>query len=280
MLVLALAGCGQAAQRPRPSRLLLHTGPAPALAALPGGGLLVGEQDGRITALRDGHATHPFPRLRVSRGGQRGLLGLAVVRGRTYAAWTDRGRRLVVGLLRHDAPPVMRWIGPQTATLANGGHLAADPRGRIVIGIGDLQRAPRGGRLLALDPDGPARQRPQVLSRGWNNPFAFAFAGAELWVADNSPGRAPERLARGDQGVPRAVTVLTRKTAPSGLVALEGGALAVCGFVSGTLDRYVRDGGRYRLAGTFATDCRYGAVRLSDGRVAFATGTAIRVVTP
>jgi hypothetical protein len=119
-----------------------------------------------------------------------------------------------------------------------------------------------------------------VLSRGWNNPFAFTYLGTQLWVADNSPGRAPERLARGDLGVPRDVTDLPRRTAPSGLVALDRGAFAVCGFVSGTLDRYVRDGRRYRDAGTLASGCRYGAVRLTDGRIAFAADDAIRAVRP
>lgn len=280
VLALMLAGCGTAAPRLRASVLLLRSGPAPALAALPGGGLLVGAQDGRITALRGGRASHPFPRLRVSRGGQRGLLGLAVLRGRVYAAWTDARRRLVVGLLRRGASPRLRWVGPRTATLANGGHLVAGPHGMLVIGIGDLQRGAQRGRLLGLDPAGPAGQRPLVLSRGWNNPFAFTYDGPRLWVADNSPGRAPERLARGDGGVPRDVTVLGRKTAPSGLVAIGGGALAVCGFVSGALDRYVLDGSGHRLAGTIASGCRYGAVRLSDGRVAFATGTEIRAVVP
>lgn len=281
LAVPLLAGCGSEDRpAPRASTLLLRSGPAPALAALPDGGLLVGTRDGEITELRGARQTRPYPRLPVSRGGQRGLLGLAVDGRAVYASWTDATRRLLVGRLRAGAAPLVRWRGPQTATLANGGHLVVAPDGRLVIGIGDLQRRPRGGMLLALDPAGPPSQRPRVLSRGWNNPFAFAYADGRLWVADNSPGRAPERLARGDRGVPRQVTTLQRKTAPSGLVALGGGDLAVCGFVSGELDRYVRDGARHRFAGVLATGCRYGAVRLTDGRVAFAGDDAIRVVRP
>jgi hypothetical protein len=279
LVALTLTACGTAhPARPRSSTLLLRTGPAPALAALPDGGLLVGTRDGRITALHGDALSHPYPRVAVSRGGQRGLLSLVARGHAVFAAWTDAGRRLVVGRLRRGAAPLVRWRGPRTATLANGGHLAVDPEGRLVVGVGDRQRRPGSGVLLGLDPAGPSGQRPVVLSRGWNNPFAFAYAGRELWVADNAPGRAPERLARGDLGTPRNITALPRGTAPSGLVALGPRTLLVCGFVSGTLDRYARDGRRFRRTGTLARDCRYGAVRLTDGRIAFAADDAIRVV--
>src|SRR5665648_375351 len=107
------------------------------------------------------------------------------------------------------------WCGPPSATLANGGHLAFAPDGRLLIGIGDLQhprRAQRAdtpnGKLLSLRPDGPPTQRPAVVSSGWNNPFAFTFTpSGTLWVADNSPGTRPERLAPGASD-PRASTFL------------------------------------------------------------------------
>ncbi|MCA1656937.1 MAG: PQQ-dependent sugar dehydrogenase, partial [Actinobacteria bacterium] len=184
--------------------------------------------------------------------------------------------------------PILRvWTGPRSATLANGGHLALAPDGRLVIGVGDLQDPARvrdpgapNGKLLALRPDGP-NARPAVLSTGWNNPFAFTFTpDGRLWVADNSPGRRPERLARGDTGGPAAqVTLLSRKTAPSGLAAISSTELAVCGFTSGTLDRYRMQRGRWRFAGAIARGCRYGVVRLPHGRLAFSTGRDIRVVS-
>lgn len=274
--VLVLSGCGSSTPPSSPTRVLLRAGPAPALAALPGGGLLVGEQSGRITQLRRGTTSHPYPPLTVSRGGQRGLLGLTLSNGKVFAAWTRPDRRLVVGQLRPGRAPSVRWVGPASATLANGGHLATAPDGRIILGIGDLQRGFHRGRLVALRADGSGP--PATLSVGWNNPFAFTFLAGALWVADNSPGRMPERLARGDRGRPRDISVLGTKTAPSGLVALDGGALAVCGFVSGRLDRYARDGASYRFQRTLAQGCRYGAVRLTNGRVAFATGTTIEEV--
>ena len=280
--VLGLAGCGGGpddARRPT-QRLLRTPTPAPALAATAGGGLLVGARDGTVTQV-GAAPRHPFPQLRVSGAGQRGLLGLATLGVRVFATYTTPRGRIVVAELHPGAAPTRVWTGPVSATLANGGHLAATPDGsRLVIGIGDLQARPRGGRLLSLDPDGPPDQRPVVLSSGWNNPFALTFLGRELWVADNSPGRAPERLARGDRGLPRDVTALPVKTAPSGLARVDDHTLAVCGFISHTLDRYVRDGRAWRRAGVIAPTCRYGVVALGDGRLAYATDTTIQEVTP
>jgi glucose/arabinose dehydrogenase len=221
--------------------------------------------------------------LDVSTAGQRGLLGLAVDRqGRVFAAWTDRARRLQVAQV---SPGPVRpvWSLARTARLANGGRLAFASDGRLVVGIGDLQQPDRvgdpdqpNGKLLRLDPDGGPDQRPEVLSAGWHNPFAFAVTPeGEVWVADNAPGTEPERLRRGDRAGP--VTRLPQKTAPSGLAAAGDGDLLVCGFVSGDLLRYrVRDD-RAEAAGRLAGDCRLGVVVLADGRVAYATADSIRV---
>jgi hypothetical protein len=77
------------------------------------------------------------------------------------------------------------------------------------------------------------------------------------------------------------VTDLARPTAPSGLAALPDGDLALCGVVSGTLDRYRRAAaGAWRRVGTIAADCRYGVVRLTDGRLAYAGAHTIGSVRP
>lgn len=76
------------------------------------------------------------------------------------------------------------------------------------------------------------------------------------------------------------MTDLPRETAPSGLVALPNGDLALCGVVSGTLDRYrYESGGHWKRIGTIATGCRYGAVLINGGRLAYAERQAIRVVS-
>jgi hypothetical protein len=283
---LGVAGCGSSTDDVQRGRLVLPGGPAPALAALPGGELLVGLLDtGTLWRVpRNGPPRRAdFPRLRVSHDGQRGLLGLAVVRGITYASWTTPERQLVVGRLRPMTAPLIVWRGVRSTTLANGGHLAATPDHQLVTSVGDRQSGMPVGRLLALDPEGPAEQSPQILSTGWNNPFAFAYLpDGTLWVADNAPGKHPERLARGSTGggPPADVTVLDRGPAPSGVTALGPRALALCGVVSGLLDRYELRAGRWHYVRTIARGCRYGVVRLTDGRLAFSADDGVRVIDP
>jgi hypothetical protein len=281
--VAGLAGCG-ASETHRHRVLVADAREAAALAALPGGGLRYGElKSGVVREVGPAGARRGriIARVPVSNRGQRGLLSLAVDRaGRTFAAWTTPSGRLVVGRVT-PAPPRLVWRGPPTVDLGNGGHIAFAPAGDLVISVGDRGR-PHAGVLLRLDPFGAPSQRPVVLSRGWNNPFAFAFDGrGRLWVADNSPGRAPERLARGDRAVPSTITALPPRTAPSGL-AVRGERLFVCGVVSFSLDPYRVDvGGRaVRDGRPIARDCSLGAVALSDGRIAYANRRRIEVVAP
>jgi len=294
-VVILLAGCGTSAAPRKPSartgRLLVRTSGTAALAALPGGGLRFGELTGRIRDVRPDGTVRDVMRLPVATGGQRGLLGLAVDgRGRTYAAYVERQvpRRLVVERIGRGSRRLL-WRGPPTRDLANGGHLELAPDGRLTIGIGDLQNPPAvrdpdavNGKLLSLDPAGPAGQRPRVLSGGWNNPFAFTWTpGGTLWVADNSPGRRPERIGRGDPaGRDTPLRVLPGHNAPSGLAAIGERRFALCGVVSRRLERVDVGGGHApRIAApALATDCALGVVRLPGGRLAYATGTAIRVV--
>jgi hypothetical protein len=227
----------------------------------------------------------------VKVGGQRGLVGLAVDRrDRTFAAYTRAGDgRLVVAQVAPGAARIV-WRGPPSTTLADGGHLAFAADGRLLIGIGDLQNPPAtanaataNGKLLALDPDGPPDQQPRVLSHGWNNPYAFAVTeGGDVLVADNAPGRQPERIAQGlaAGGSPRAVTDIPEHIAPSGLAVTGADEIAVCGVRSGRLDRF-RHGrnGRWRLVAAIAP-CRYGVARLTDGRLAVSGDQGVKVVRP
>ncbi len=293
LAAIGLAGCGDRdAAKPGPNadgRLGTPSDVVSALQPLPDGGLLIAERTtGRIRRLdADGAPQETVATVEVSSSGQRGLLGLARdARGRLYAAWTDRDARLVVSRVLPDRHLV--WRGPATSKLGVGGRLALAPDGRLVIGVGDLQRHGRisdpeapNGKLLALDVDAPADQRPRVLSGGWTNPFAFAFTpSGQLWVADNAIGGAKERLARGDMGTAADVIDLPSVTAPSGLAALSDRELALCGYVSRELTVYaIGAGGRARRAGPpIARDCALGVVRLSDGRLAYATSDAVEIV--
>ena len=170
------------------------------------------------------------------------------------------------------------WRGPVSARIGNGGHLAFSPGGVLVVGIGDLQRGDRSGRLLGLDPDGPPDQEPQAISSGWNNPFAFAFGpGSSLWVADNAPGEDPERLVRvGPDGQSAFTRKLPgRQIAPAGLVALSDTELVLCAYLPAQLLLYDVDTGRSRI---LADGCRTGVVLLSTGDLAFAGDDEIRLL--
>lgn len=271
-----------------------------ALAPLPGGALRAGELSTGV--VRDvlggggvptsGRAARTLVRLPVSTGGQRGLLGLVVDDdGRTFAAFTTTGPRepLVVEQVL-PGPRRRVWTGPPSTDLADGGHLELAPGGGLVIGVGDLQDPAKipddstpHGKLLRLDADGDPGQRPRILSRGWNNPFAFTRVPGDpdaLLVADNAPGRMPERLARGDAGggAPRAVTNLPGRLAPSGVVALSAREAVVCGVVSGRLTRFARETrGPWRAVGQVAR-CSFGVTRLTDGRLVVATASGVRVL--
>jgi len=284
--------------------VVAHAASPSAIVALSDGGFRFAERrsgrirevDGRGRLRRAALATvgvRPGP-------GQRGLLGLAIDRsGATFAAWTRASDgRIVVGQVA-PGPTRLVWLGPPSAELANGGRLAfapvaspigADARlaaGALVVGIGDLQAPSRGadpdtanGKLLALDPDGRPDQRPTTVSAGWNNPFAFTFTGdGRLWVADNAPGRRPERLARADhRGSTQATTGRLRPLAPSALVALGDHRLGVCGYVSRTMREVRLDGDRPSAPGRILIDkCAVAAAVLADGRVAFADDDTIRV---
>lgn len=284
---VVVGGCGSASERPaKPvSRVLIKAPPAAALSRHADGGLLVAPLAGGPIAFVRSNGRLIFSGFRappVRTDGQRGLLSLALSpEDVLYASWVPRGsNRLVVGILGRRGSAII-WNGPRTTTFANGGHLEFEPDGRLVVGIGagKLRRS-ASGAMLSLDPNGPPSQTPRILSTGWNNPFAFAYTrDGKLWVADNADGKQPERLARGDTGKPYDITDLPRNTAPSGLVALPNGDLALCGVVSGRLDRYRHQpNGHWKRIGTIAPRCRYGVALLTDGRLAYADRNTIRIV--
>ena len=262
-----------------------------ALAALADGGLVVGERrTGRVRMVtRQGDlVAEPVARVAVVAGAddQRGLLGLAVDGERIYGAWTRAADgRIVVGELTGGAERLV-WEGPPSSELANGGHVAFLPDGRLVVGIGDLQEPDRvddpdapNGKLLGLDPAGPPDQRPGVLSGGWNNPFAFVVTGeGAVWVADNAPGDDPERIGRGDRPAERAR--LPGMRAPAALVELGPGRLGLCGYLDGRLTDVDIGGGEPEVGDRSTTGCRTGAVGLGGGRVAVSDGERVRILGP
>ena len=228
-------------------------------------------------------------------GEQRGLLGHTVVGGVRYAAWTEPDtEHLVVGALgpagSGGSPPTVDrivWDAGGTAGGAVGGHLEATPDGALILGIGQLTDWAKdhgSGAMLRLDPAGPPDQEPDVLSDGYINPFAFVVVGDRLWVADNAVGDDTERigvvdLAPGSERTDRANLDATGSAprAPSAIVALPDGDMAVCGFLDAQLRRWTPDPPGY---GDDLGPCLTGAVVLSDGTIVTAIADGLATIAP
>ena len=226
-------------------------------------------------------------------GEQRGLLGHTTIDGVRYAAWTEPDTdHLVVGALgsigNDGAPATVErivWDAGGTAGGAVGGHLAATADGELVLGIGQLTDWAKeygSGAMLLLDPAGPPDQIPMVLSDGYINPFAFAIVGDQLWVADNAVGDDTERIGAVDLRAPSVERDDLDATgsdprAPSALVELPDGTIAVCGYLDGGLRRWSVDPPRY---GNSLGPCLTGATVLADGTIVTATADGLVAIAP
>ena len=241
----------------------------------------------------------------ATEGEQRGLLGHTVIDGVRYAAWTEPDTdHLVVGALgdfgnggdigdggngnNGGAPATVDrivWDAGGTAGGAVGGHLATTPDGKLVLGIGQLTdwaKEHGSGAMLLLDPTGPPDQTPIVLSDGYINPFAFAVVDDLLWVADNAVGDDTERIGAVDLSAPNVGRDDLDATgadprAPSALVGLPDGTIAVCGYLDGRLRRWSVDPPRY---GDSLGPCLTGSTVLADGTVVTATADGLVAIAP
>ena len=269
--------------------LVEGTGEVAALAPLPDGGLRYGVREtGFVYEVDPAGTVTELTSVEVTADGQRGLLGLAVDDAdRTFAAWTRADGRLLVGQVAPGDERVV-WLGPPSTVLGDGGHLVVSPDGSLVLGVGDLQDpgaaddpATPNGKLLRLDPDGPAGQTPEVLSSGYTNPFAFTFTpDGSLWAFDNATHDDPERLVRGDEEGAEPALAQHEEMVPSGLAAVADDELLVCGYRSRTLERIViRADGTAARAGVLAAPCSVGAATLADGRIVFGDGEDLRTVS-
>jgi glucose/arabinose dehydrogenase len=195
-----------------------------ALADPPGDGpVLVATQGGVLYALdlATGDATAVLDlTARITAGGERGLLGLAVDAAgeRVYTAFTNADGDVEVRSWALDPADPRGDLDPDSGLLHltigkpyanhNGGHLVFGPDGALWIGTGDgggsndpgrtAQRADRVlGKMLRVIPDpdggvGAPRSNPdwggrsEVWAIGLRNPWRYSFDRAtnRLWVAD------------------------------------------------------------------------------------------------
>jgi glucose/arabinose dehydrogenase len=205
------AALGPLVPLPSPSAVADRAGPGP---------LLVSTLDGRVHAVDlDAGRTQVVLDIsdRVSAGGERGLLGLAVdpAGQRLYLDYTDTAGDTEVRSwpLDEDGLPVGSAEGTLHLEIGqpfenhNGGNLVFGPDGALWIATGDGGGAgDRGdvaqdddyllGKVLRVvpDPDGgllvptsnPGWARPEVWGVGLRNPWRWSFDRAthRLWIAD------------------------------------------------------------------------------------------------
>jgi glucose/arabinose dehydrogenase len=281
------------------AKLLVHANFPAAMAPTKRGGLIYGElTTGRIWKVsKAGHrAKHPLARIRhIESQGLQGLLGLAVdAKGRVFADWTGTDGLIHVAKV---APGRRRavWNPGQDGEEANGGRLAFGRDGRLIVTLGDRDHSvqiqdgmPVGpafpgfsGGIYSLNPNGPATQTPTTLAPGFFNPFGLAVTpSGDVWATDNAITADGDLIARVHDGTAEPFAYIAH-TAPSGLAAIDDHTLAVCGYVSRRLDRFTVAGdGTAHLSGPIAQDCTIGVIRLSDGRLAYATENSISVIRP
>lgn len=254
------------------------------IAALPDGGFVWADRMAG-TVHRPGEA-EPLVEVDVDVDRQGGLLGLvADPNGRLFISWVAPDRQLLVARIVADGSVEPVWDGVRAPNGGLGGRLQLDADGMLVIGLGNgtdlLELGLGGGALFRLDPDGPPSQTPDVISTGWNNPFAFAVTpGGQLWVADNHPSGGDERLSRADRrDRPWPFTVLPDTFAPSGMAAVSDEELLVCSYTTRRLERYhIDEEGRASFVELVADDCRFDVVLLADGAIVYSADDAIRAV--
>jgi glucose/arabinose dehydrogenase len=190
--------------------------------------VFVVEQTGRIRIIADGAVREaPFLNIRnlVSRGGERGLLGLAfhpdyAANGKFYVNYTDRGgdTQVVAYTVSSDpdvadpdsAQPLLTVDQPNSNH--NGGWLGFGPDGLLYVGMGDGGGAGdrRGnaqnpntllGKIVRSDVD--AGGAPEIFAMGVRNPWRNAFDGDDFYIADVGQGAWEEvnLVSIGDAGV-------------------------------------------------------------------------------
>jgi len=196
------------------------------------GWLYAVEQAGRVVAIGPDGVVATVPVLdirdRVTAGGEQGLLGLALrpdyrQNGRLFLDYTrisDGATTISELTVRDDgtADPASErviLVIAQPYPNHNGGMMAFDPNGMLVIGMGDgggggdpdgsgQSREALLGKMLRIDVDGEepygvpednpffrdVETRPEIWALGMRNPWRFSVdrATGDLWIGDVGQG--------------------------------------------------------------------------------------------
>jgi glucose/arabinose dehydrogenase len=185
-------------------------GPLAIVAPVDGSGrLFVAAQDGRIWVVKPDGSVLPDPLLdirdRISSGGERGLLGLALHPGfptdpRLYVDYTNTDGDSEVAVVsmyksdgdRADVQTLRRVLFvKQPFPNHNGGALQFGPDGDLYVSLGDGGSGgdPQGngqnkqvllGKILRLDVDNPPAGQAYGIPAG--NPFAAGGGAPEVWL--------------------------------------------------------------------------------------------------
>jgi glucose/arabinose dehydrogenase len=199
------------------------------------GGLLVVEQGGTIRIVNNDGSVQPDPFLdlteRVVSGGERGLLGLALHpdyenNGRLYVDYTraEDGATVISEFQADDrfadaSSERVLLVIPQPFPNHNGGMVAFDRSGMLMIGMGDgggggdpdgngqnpqallgkmLRIDVNGGNPYAIPADNPfagsSDALPEIWALGMRNPWRFSFdrQTGDMWIGDVGQGEYEE----------------------------------------------------------------------------------------
>lgn len=233
-MIAARPAAALEARRPlRAERIMSGLDEPWGLAFLPGGGFLVTERDGRLTAAKDGSATRLTGLPEVEADGQGGLLDVMVPRdfarsrevflsfsrrqgqgaGTALAAarWEDGSDRLTALRVIFEAAPGFR------GGRHFGSRIVEAPDGRLFLTIGDRgddmsaqDLGNHNGTVIRIDRDGGvpadnpfvgvAGARPEIWSYGHRNPQGATLdAGGNLVIVEHGArgGDEVNRVRRG-----------------------------------------------------------------------------------
>ncbi len=273
VLSLALASCG--VENDPESTALIDAPDVAALTATPNDTVQYSERStGKIWSVTTSgiKSAMPIGTVELTPGVGR-MLGLAHDEtGRTFASWIGPESTLLVGQVAPGATRVI-WKATNVDVASTSGALAFTPTNRLAVAMQDTV-----GKVVTLNPDMNEGQLANEISKGWSAPSALAYdQGKSLWVFDRS-ANGDARIARaGADGPIGTEARLPKAGAITGFTVYGEQEMAACTSDSHVLVRLLLNEAKAIPGRTLANDCTRGVAQLSDGRLAYATNSEIRI---